>query len=57
MNKRPRTFVVRLQALSPTDAVRELRVILKLLLRRHGFRCLSACEEEQPSNGEHFHER
>jgi hypothetical protein len=38
-------YVLRLRARPGVDAVRELRWILKRLLRSHGFRCLSATEE------------
>jgi hypothetical protein len=41
-----RIFVRRLRALPGVNAVRELRLILKQLLRRHGFRSLSVSEED-----------
>jgi hypothetical protein len=41
----PRIFVLELRALPGTDAIRELKLILKQLLRRHGFRCLSVREK------------
>jgi hypothetical protein len=41
-----RTFVLRLRSLRSDDqAIRELRWVLKKLLRQCGFRCLSLKEE------------
>jgi hypothetical protein len=47
-NHKP-VFVIKLQPVkSDSDGdIRGLRWILKTLLRRHGFRCLAACEEIQ----------
>jgi hypothetical protein len=44
--KRP-VFVLRLVPLPGRDAIRELRWVLKRLLRDHGFRCVSVSEEQQ----------
>jgi hypothetical protein len=41
------TFVIRLQALRG-GSIHGLRAILKRLLRTHGFRCISAREEQPP---------
>jgi hypothetical protein len=43
--KPPPTYVLRLVPLPKTDPIRELRWVLKRLLRQHGFRCLSVSEE------------
>jgi hypothetical protein len=39
------TFVLRLRALPGRDAIRELRMALKTLIRRHGLRCIEVTEE------------
>lgn len=50
MAREPRpVFVLRLKALPGTDAYRELRLVLKRLLRAHGFRCLTVREERDPA--------
>jgi hypothetical protein len=42
----PRVFVLRLsKAGSDSDSIHALRALLKLALRRFGFRCLDAREE------------
>jgi hypothetical protein len=41
------TFVLILRPNPGVDPVRALRSALKTLLRRHGFRCLSVCEERK----------
>jgi len=39
-------FVIKLRPVRPdSDGIRGLRAILKSLLRRHGFRRITACEE------------
>jgi hypothetical protein len=38
-------FVIRLRAPPDRNAIRELRALLKVALRRHGFCCLSLREE------------
>ena len=38
------TFVLRLEAKPGAAGIRQLRWLLKALLRRHGFRCLDARE-------------
>ena len=40
-------FTVRIEGKPGTAGIRALRAILKILLRRHGFRCLDAREEGQ----------
>jgi hypothetical protein len=45
VNRQP-TFVVHLRA-ERGDGVRGLRAILKSLLRRHGFRCVSLKEQRE----------
>ena len=40
-----RVFVVSLRPLPGRDAIHELRGLLKIALRRHGFRCLSVTTE------------
>lgn len=40
-------FVLRLRPLPQTDAIRELRALLKRALRSHGFKCLSVEQEQQ----------
>jgi hypothetical protein len=46
MKPRRPTFVIKLQPIrSDSGDIRGLRWILKTLLRRHGFRCITACEE------------
>jgi hypothetical protein len=43
-------FVIRIQSTRPdSDGIRGLRWILKTLLRRYGFVCTSAYEEQNPS--------
>jgi hypothetical protein len=43
-------FVIKLRPTRPSaDGIRGLRWILKTLLRRHGFRCTAAYEENNPS--------
>jgi len=44
--KRP-TFVLRLRPLPAVDPIRELRWVLKRLLRDHGFRCISVRKEQE----------
>jgi hypothetical protein len=41
------TFVIKLESIRG-DGIRQLRAILKRLLRRHGFRCVAAYEEQIP---------
>jgi hypothetical protein len=45
MDEQP-VFVLRLRPLPGTDAIRQLRALLKRALRSHGFKCLSV-EQEQ----------
>jgi hypothetical protein len=40
------TFVLRLRAEPGVDAIRALRALLKVALRRHGLRCTSIKQEE-----------
>ena len=40
------TYALRLRAEPGVDAIRALRAVLKILLRRHGLRCVSAYEEK-----------
>lgn len=43
---RPRpVFILRLQPKAGVDTARAIRAILKVLLRRHGLRCLGLTEE------------
>ena len=42
-----RVFTLKLEARRGRDDIRRLRALLKLLLRRHGFRCLEAREEAE----------
>jgi hypothetical protein len=42
----PVTFVVRLAPAPGSSGIRELRAVLKTLLRRHHVRCISAVEEQ-----------
>jgi hypothetical protein len=39
-------FVIELQAPSDSDGIHTLRAILKVLLRRYGWRCTAAREEQ-----------
>jgi len=41
-----RHFVLRLEGPAGQSGIHGLRAILKELLRRHGFRCLDACEDD-----------
>jgi hypothetical protein len=42
----PRTvFVIRLEAAPGVDSIKELRALLKVLLRHFGLRCIAAREE------------
>jgi hypothetical protein len=44
-------FVLKVQPVrSDSDGIRGLRWILKTLLRRHGFRCITACEEQSSTS-------
>jgi hypothetical protein len=43
----PAVFVIELAAAPGTDGIRPLRILLKSLLRHHGFRCI-ACEAVNP---------
>ena len=45
-NKSGRTFILRLRSLRPDDrsTMRSLRLLLKGILRRHEFRCVSVEE-------------
>jgi hypothetical protein len=48
MDYERRIYVLRLRALRPTSGgIRELRWILKRLLRDHGFRCISIKQVEE----------
>jgi hypothetical protein len=47
MTERRPIYLLRLESLRGTD-VRGLRALLKTLLRRFGFRCLSVEEERRP---------
>jgi hypothetical protein len=40
-------YAIRLQARPGAGTIRDLRLILKTLLRRHGFRCVAAREVRQ----------
>lgn len=52
MAKTPRpVFVLRLRPAPGCDVYRELRIILKRLLRQHRFRCLSVSEEREAEPG------
>jgi hypothetical protein len=42
--QRPTTFVLKIQGRSGAAGIHALRVLLKILLRQHGFRCLDARE-------------
>jgi hypothetical protein len=50
MTRQPRrrpVFVIKLRPVrSDSDGIRGLRAILKTLLRRHGFRCTTAYEQQ-----------
>ncbi len=50
-DRRPAIYVLKLRALPGVDAIRELRLVLKRLLRQHGFRCVSVHEETGGENG------
>lgn len=41
-------FIIKLQSIRG-DSIHGLRALLKRLLRRYGFRCISACEEQPDS--------
>jgi hypothetical protein len=44
-------FVLKVQLIrSDSDGIRGLRAILKTLLRRHGFRCITAHEERSSTS-------
>jgi hypothetical protein len=43
-------YVLRLVAQPGVNAVKELRLLLKRLLRSHGFRCVSIEEERDDGN-------
>jgi hypothetical protein len=46
-------FVLKLRPIrSDADSIRGLRAILKSLLRRHGFRCVDAPEEQSTTPNE-----
>ena len=45
--ERRSTFVLKLEAKSGPAGIRQLRALLKTLLRRHGFRCIDAREETE----------
>jgi hypothetical protein len=46
------TFTLRLEALPDVDAIKALRALLKVALRRYGLRCTGISEESTPSNKE-----
>ncbi len=49
---KPRSvFVLRLEAKPGAAGIRQLRALLKRLLRRHGFRCLDAREINSKHEG------
>ena len=56
MTRQPRrastpVFVLKVQPVrSDSDGIRGLRAILKTLLRRHGFRCITAHEEQSSTS-------
>lgn len=52
-----RVFVLRLAAKPEADGMHKLRVLLKQLLRRHGFRALDVREEEHAPALDAWHER
>jgi hypothetical protein len=37
-------FIVVIEARPGAEGIRQLRALLKVLLRKHGFRCLYGCE-------------
>jgi hypothetical protein len=46
--QRTRCFTLKLQAPGDAADIRSLRAILKILLRRYGWRCLDCIEEHAP---------
>jgi hypothetical protein len=47
----PSEFVVRLRPLPGVDAIRALRQLLKVALRRFGLKCVSIAEQKEHDNG------
>jgi hypothetical protein len=41
-------FTIRLRSIDGRNDIHGLRAILKSLLRRHGFKCIAASEEQIP---------
>ena len=52
MNPRRPIFVLRLRPEPRIDTIRALRAALKVLLLRHGLRCVSLTEESTPNEQE-----
>jgi hypothetical protein len=47
-DRRRPTFILRIEGRPGTAGIHALRAILKVLLRKHGFRCLDAREDVAP---------
>ncbi len=43
-------FTLRIEGEAGQGGIHALRALLKVLLRRHGFRCVDAYEEPSPTN-------
>jgi hypothetical protein len=50
-------FTIRLLGRPGVDDIRDLRAILKSLLRRHQLRCVDLCEERLPNEAIEFIEK